>query len=116
MPILRSHHQSDNQLQCAERIKEREFHAQSRRALEYPQPDNLPILTATTYTLGYAYQLQGDYAAASQAYTEVISISKSFGDSVYATAATLGLGQVQEAENQLHTVAETYPARPAIGR
>ncbi len=82
--------------------------AQSRRALEYLHPDNLPIRTATTYTLGYAYQLQGDRAAASQAYTEVISISKSFGDSVYTTAATLGLGQVQEAENQLHTAAETY--------
>ena len=82
--------------------------AQSRRALEYLHPDNLPIRTATTYTLGYAYQLQGDHAAASQAYTEVISISKSFGDSVYTTAATLGLGQVQEADNQLPAAAETY--------
>ena len=82
--------------------------AQSRRALEYLHPDNLSIRTATTYTLGYAYQLQGDRAAASQAYTEVLSISKLFGDSIYTTAATLGLGQVQEAENQLHTAAETY--------
>ena len=82
--------------------------AQSRRALEYLHPDNLPLRTATTYTLGYAYQLQGDRAAARQAYTEVISISKSFGESVYTTAATLGLGQVQEAENQLHPAAETY--------
>ena len=82
--------------------------AQSLRALEYLHPDNLPIRTATTYTLGYAYQLQGDRAAARQAYTEVISISQSFGDSVYTTAATLGLGQVQEAENQLPAAAETY--------
>jgi ATP/maltotriose-dependent transcriptional regulator MalT len=82
--------------------------AQSRRALEYLRPDNLPIRTATTYTLGYAYQLQGNRAAARQAYTEVISISKSFGESVYTTAATLGLGQVQEAENQLPTAEETY--------
>lgn len=81
---------------------------QSRRALEYLHPDNLPLRTATTYTLGYAYQLQGDRAAASQAYTEVISISKSFGDSVYTTAATLCHGQVQEADNQLHLAAETY--------
>jgi LuxR family maltose regulon positive regulatory protein len=81
---------------------------QSRRALEYLHPDNLPIRTATTYTLGYAYQLQGDRAAARQAYAEVISISKSFGDSVYTTAATLCLGQVQEADNQLHPAAETY--------
>jgi LuxR family maltose regulon positive regulatory protein len=82
--------------------------AQSRRALEYLQPDNLPLRTAANWTLGYAYQLQGDRAAASQAYTEVISISKSFGASIYTTAATLCLGQVQEAENQLSLAAETY--------
>jgi LuxR family maltose regulon positive regulatory protein len=81
---------------------------QSRRALEYLHPDNLPLRTATTYTLGYAYQLQGNRTAASQAYTEVISISKSFGDSVYTTAATLSLAQVQEANNDLHRAAETY--------
>ena len=90
--------------------------AQSRRALEYLHPDNLPIRTATTYTLGYAHQLQGDRAAASQAYTEVISISKSSGDSVSTTAATLGLGQVQEAENQLPTGGRDLSARPATGR
>ena len=75
--------------------------AQSRRALEYLDPDNLPIRTAATYTLGYAHQLQGDRAAASRAYTEVISLSTSFADSIYTIAATLGLGQVQEADNQL---------------
>ena len=82
--------------------------AQSRRALEYLHPDNLPLRTAATCTLGYAYQLQGDRAAASQAYAEVIAISKSFGHSIYTTAATLCLGQVQEADNQLHLAAETY--------
>ena len=50
---------------------------QSRRALEYLHPDNLPIRTAATYTLGYAQQLQGDRAAASQAYAEVIRTSAS---------------------------------------
>ena len=82
--------------------------AQSRRALEYLHPDNLPIRTAATWTLGYAYQLQGDRAAASRAYTEVIAISQSFGDSIYTIAATLSLGQVQEADNQLSLAAETY--------
>ncbi len=81
---------------------------QSRRALEYLHPDNLPVRTATTWTLGYAYQLQGDRAAASQAYTEVISIGKSFGDSIYTIAATINLGQLQEADNQLSLAAETY--------
>ena len=82
--------------------------AQSRRALEYLHPDNLPLRTAASYTLGYAYQLQGDRAAASRAYAEVIAISTSFGASIYTTAATLSLGQVQEADNQLHLAAETY--------
>ena len=82
--------------------------AQSRRALEYLHPDNLPVRTATTWTLGYAYQLQGDRAAASQAYNEVIAIGKSFGDSIYTTAATIKLGQLQEADNQLSLATETY--------
>ncbi len=73
--------------------------AQSRRALEYLHP---------TWTLGYAYQLQGDRAAASQAYTEVISTGKSFGDSIYTIAATINLGQLQEADNQLSLATRTY--------
>jgi LuxR family maltose regulon positive regulatory protein len=98
--------------------------AQSRRALEYLQANNLPARTAASYTLGYAYQLQGDRAAASQAYADVIASSQSFGASIYTTAATLGLGQLQEADNQLHLAAETYrhvlvlagdPPRPMAG-
>ncbi len=81
---------------------------QSRRALEYLHEGNLPVRTATTWTLGYAYQLQGDRAAASQAYTEVISIGKSFGESIYTLAATINLGQLQEADNQLYLAAESY--------
>jgi LuxR family maltose regulon positive regulatory protein len=82
--------------------------AQSRRALEYLHPDNLPLRTATTWSLGHAYQLRGDRAAASRAYEEVISISKSLGHSVYTVAAISNLGKVQETENQLHVAAETY--------
>src|SRR6266568_2259498 len=81
---------------------------QSRRALEYLHPDNLPLRTATPWTLGYAYQLQGDRAAASRAYTEVISTGKSFGDSIYTIAATINLGQLQEADNQLSLATRTY--------
>ncbi len=82
--------------------------AQSRRALEYLHPDNLPLRTATTWTLGHAHQLQGDRAAAREAYDEVISTGKSFGDSVYTIAATINLGQLQEADNQLSLAAESY--------
>ena len=82
--------------------------AQSRRALEYLHPDNLPVRTATTWTLGHAHQLQGDRAAARQAYDEVISTGKSSGDSVYTIAATINLGQLQEADNRLSMAAESY--------
>ena len=79
--------------------------AESRRALEYLHPDNLPVRTATTWTLGYAYQLQGDRAAASQAYAEAIAISQRSGDVIITIMATTGLAKVQEAENQLFLAA-----------
>ena len=81
---------------------------QSRRALEYLHPDNQAVRTATTWTLGYAYQLQGDRSAASQAYTEIIAAGKSFRDSIYTIAATINLGQLQEADNQLSLATRTY--------
>ena len=81
---------------------------QSRRALEYLHPDNLPVRTATTWSLGHAYQLQGDRVAASQAYHEVIAIGEASGHSIYTIAATIHLGQVQEADNQLHQATRTY--------
>jgi LuxR family maltose regulon positive regulatory protein len=81
---------------------------QSRRALEYLHPDNLPVRTATTWTLGYAYQIQGDRVAACQAYTETIAISQASGNIMVTIAATTCLGQVQEAENQLYLATESY--------
>jgi LuxR family maltose regulon positive regulatory protein len=82
--------------------------AQSRRALEHLRPDNLALRTATTWTLGYAYQLQGDRVAARQTYTEVISISRAIGNTILIIMATIGLGNIQEADNQLALAAETY--------
>ena len=82
--------------------------AQSRRALEYLHPDNLAVRTATIWKLGIAYQLQGDRAAAGQAYTEAISISQTSGNIIINISATTGLGNVQEAENQLYLAAQTY--------
>jgi LuxR family maltose regulon positive regulatory protein len=82
--------------------------AQSRRALEYLDPDNLPVRTATTWKLGYAYHLQGDRAAAGQAYAEAMSISQASGNLIIDVLATTGLGAIQEAENQLYRAAETY--------
>ena len=89
--------------------------AQSRRALEYLHPDNLPVRTTTTWTLGYAYQLQGDRAGASQAFTEAISVSQASGNIFIDILASTGLGQMQEAENQLHLAAETYRRAMRLG-
>ena len=82
--------------------------AQSRRALEYLDPDNLPIRTGATYTLGYAQQLEGNRKAASRAYTDVIRSAASSGESIYSIAATLGLAQVQEAETELLRASHSY--------
>ncbi len=81
---------------------------QSRRALEYLHPDNLAVRTATIWKLGFAYQIQGDRAAASHAYTEAITISQASGNTIINLMATIGLGMIQETENQLHLAAQTY--------
>jgi LuxR family maltose regulon positive regulatory protein len=81
---------------------------QSRRALEYLHPDNLPSLGRATWTLGFAYQLQGDRAAARQAYSEAATIRQTSGNIFRTIAATTGLGQIQEADNQLYEAAESY--------
>jgi len=81
---------------------------QSRRALEYLHPDNLPERAAITWKMGYAYHLQGDRAAASQAYTEAISTCEAIGRTAIAMMAAIGLGSIQESENQLSLAAETY--------
>jgi LuxR family maltose regulon positive regulatory protein len=81
---------------------------QSRRALEYLHPENLSVRTTITWTLGYAYQLQGDRSAAIQAHTEALSISKASGNTMISIAAATSLGQIQESENQLHQAVENY--------
>jgi LuxR family maltose regulon positive regulatory protein len=82
--------------------------AQSRRALEYLHPNDLSARTFTLWTLGFASFLQGDRAAARRAYTEAISISQAAGNIIIYIGATIGLGNVQEADNQLYLAVETY--------
>jgi LuxR family transcriptional regulator, maltose regulon positive regulatory protein len=81
---------------------------QANLALEYLRPDNLPVRNISTWALGAAYQQIGDRTAASRAFTEAISISQTIGHTFVNTLATLGLGRVQETENQLYLAAETY--------
>src|SRR6266699_6180860 len=82
--------------------------AKSRRALEYLHPKNLSSRATANWTLGFAYLLQGDRAAARRALTEAISLSQASGDIFTTILATIGLGNVQEADNQLYQAAETY--------
>ncbi|MZQ85099.1 AAA family ATPase [Paenibacillus sp. 5J-6] len=82
--------------------------AQSLRALEYLHPDNLSVRAAATWTLGFAYQLQGDRSSASQSYREVISFGQSTPSIMITIAATTGLGSIQEADSQLVLAAESY--------
>ncbi|WP_274365288.1 LuxR C-terminal-related transcriptional regulator [Paenibacillus thermotolerans] len=81
---------------------------ESRRALAYLHPGNLPVRTATTWTLGYAYQLKGDRAAAGKAYDEALSISHKIGHVMIAVMSSVGLGLIQEADNLLFAASETY--------
>ncbi len=81
---------------------------QSRQAMKYLHPDNLPFRTFTTWKLGFAYHLQGDRRAASQAYTETIPISQASGNIITTIMATTGLANLQETDNQLRLAEETY--------
>ncbi|HEX7557052.1 MAG TPA: hypothetical protein VF338_10545, partial [Leptolinea sp.] len=81
---------------------------QSRRAFELLSPDNLPVRTAINFSLGYVYLFQGDRAAASRAFTEVLSAGQASGNLMFTIAAAVSLGSIQEAENQVHQAAETY--------
>lgn len=81
---------------------------QSQRALEFLHPDNKAYRTSTTWKLGFAYELQGDRVAAGRAYSKVIAIGQASGNIIFTTTATIGLGYLQKAENQLHLAAETF--------
>jgi LuxR family maltose regulon positive regulatory protein len=81
---------------------------QANRAMELLHRDNLPVRTAATWTLGFAYELQGDRDKASRAYAEVISNSEVSGNFMFTIAATTSLGYIQETDNQLYLAAETH--------
>ena len=81
---------------------------QSRRALEYLSPQNVSIRTTAAWTLGYAYQFQGNRAAAFQAHQEALSSSLANGNTMISIAALTSLGQIQLSENQLNQAAEYF--------
>ena len=81
--------------------------AQSRRALEYLHPDNLPVRTATVWKLGFAHQLQGDRAALRRLCRSDCD-QPGIGERYHLCIASTGLANVQETENLLSQAAETY--------
>jgi LuxR family transcriptional regulator, maltose regulon positive regulatory protein len=89
--------------------------SQSRRALEYLHPDNLPFRTSTVYKLGYAYELQGNRAEARGAYTEAISMSQASGNVVSDIMASIGLGVIQEMDNELDIAVATFEHAAELG-
>jgi LuxR family maltose regulon positive regulatory protein len=90
------------------RYDSEEMIAQSHRALEYLHPNNLSSRATANWTLGLAYIYRRDFAAARRALTESISLNQAAGDIFTTILATIGLGFVHEAENQLYLAAETY--------
>jgi LuxR family maltose regulon positive regulatory protein len=81
---------------------------ESHRALDLLDPVNLPVRTATIWTLGYAYQLQGNHEDARKAYVEAIAASEAIGHKIIAIMSKLDLGNIQEIENRLYLAADTY--------
>jgi LuxR family maltose regulon positive regulatory protein len=81
---------------------------QSRRALDYLPPHNQSTRASAMWTLGVAYNLKGDRAAARHAYSDALALSQMSENSFTVLLATLGLANIQEADNQLHQAAETY--------
>ena len=81
---------------------------QSRRALKFLPPNNLTTRANANWTLGVAFMFEGDRTAAARAHTEAISLSQEAGATFTNILATLGLGNVQEANNELYQAAETY--------
>lgn len=82
--------------------------AQSHRALEYLPASNLTLRANANWTMGVAYLYQKEYAAARDALTEAVALSQASGSIFTAILATIGLGNVAEAENQLYQAAETF--------
>lgn len=81
---------------------------QAQRALDFLYPGNLPVRTATTWALGYAYELQGNRRAARQSYTAAVAAAEAIGHFIMHLMSTLGIAHMQEADNQLEQAAASY--------
>jgi LuxR family maltose regulon positive regulatory protein len=81
---------------------------QSRRALDFLSTTSLATRANAMWTMGYAHALQKDYAAARQAFGAAASLGQASGAVFPTILAIIGLGNMQEVDNQLHLAAQTY--------
>jgi LuxR family maltose regulon positive regulatory protein len=82
--------------------------AQSQRALDLLDPDNLYMRTVVTRSLAIAYQFRGERAAARKAYVEAIAMSEASGNLFVNILSTAGLAIVQSSDLELYEAVETY--------
>jgi LuxR family maltose regulon positive regulatory protein len=82
--------------------------SQSHRALEYLDSNSLFQRANANWTLGYAYVLLGDRTLARQAFTESVAFGEAAGAMFPLILATIGVGLVQELDNEFYQAAETY--------
>ncbi|MFC0211623.1 LuxR C-terminal-related transcriptional regulator [Paenibacillus chartarius] len=88
--------------------------AQSRRSLEYLNPELLPVRVAVLWMMGVAYQLRGDRKEAMEAYSEVLSVSRRIDSSLIGIMAAVSQGSLLEKDNRLYEAEERY--RSALKR
>ncbi|MDZ7795245.1 MAG: LuxR C-terminal-related transcriptional regulator [Spirochaetia bacterium] len=81
---------------------------QTRRALEYLHQENIPVRTATTWLLGYAYHLSQDYDKALEHYNQAVLVSEKIGHFIVTISCYLGIGEIQELKGRLRKAKGTY--------
>lgn len=82
--------------------------AQARRALEYLAPDSFSFRASALWTLGVAQFLAGDRIASRRAFTDALAFGERAGNTFSILLATIGLGMIQELDNELGAAMETY--------
>lgn len=88
------------------RIDEAKRH--SLRALEYLEPYDVAFSVAALWNMGIAHHLAGEEAEAKQLLEQVLSVSHASGNVNFQILAELGLGEIQESDNQLFNAEETF--------
>jgi LuxR family maltose regulon positive regulatory protein len=80
----------------------------AHRALELLSPENVLVRSVVALSLGEAYLLSGDVAAASRFYEEAGATGKAAGHTLVAEVAMTGLARLQEIQGRLRQATETY--------